>query len=88
MIDYEVLLLGAIAIVGLSDWLKAFDKEKKFQKFYNLIPMIIAIPVAIVVTAYTKSVWYMAFLYGAVEVAISVLAYQNIIETIQKISKK
>ena len=87
-INYEMILIGAVAIVGLSDWLKAFDGQDKLKKFYNLLPLIIAVPVAIIMTVYQKDPWYLGFMYWAVEVAVAVLAYNNIIATIKKFGTK
>lgn len=86
--NYEVIIFGAIAVVGLGDWLKAFDQKDKLKKFYNLIPLILAVPVGIIITIYQQEPWYMSFLYWAVEVSVSVLAYNNIIATIKNLSKR
>lgn len=87
-INYEALLIGAVAIVGLSDWLKAFDVKDKLKKFYNLLPLIFAVPVAVIMTVYQAEPWYLGFMYWAVEVAVSVLAYNNVIATIKKFGTK
>lgn len=86
--NYQIILFGAISIVGLAEWLKAFDKEDKLKKWYNLLPLLLGIPVGVILTVYQKDPWYMGFLYWGALVSVSVLAYNTIIETINKIAKR
>jgi len=84
----ELLVFGAITVVGLAEWFKSFDKEDKLKKYYNLLPLILSIPVAIILTLSQDDPWYLGFLYWGVTVGFSVLGYTTVIETIQKMLKK
>ena len=87
-INYEMLLFGAMAVVGLTEWIKSFDKEDKLKKLYSFIPGILAIPVAIIITAYQADVWYLGFMSWAILVSMSVLGYTTIISSIKKLTSR
>lgn len=87
-INYEMLLFGAMAVVGLAEWLKSFDTIDKLKKFYAVLPALLAIPVAVIVTVYQKDVWYLGFMNWAILVSMSVLGYTTIVESIKKLTKR
>ena len=90
MINFQILLLSAVSVTGISDWLKTFDKEKKLKRYYNLLPLFISILTSLGVTLYTEKVidfgaW---ILYFTTTLAISTLAYETIVEWVKtKISR-
>lgn len=83
----ELLLFGAIAIVGLAEWFKTFDGEDKLKKWYNLLPLIIALPVAVVLVLQEGLPWYTTFIYWGLEVSLSVLGYTTIIQSVKKLTQ-
>ncbi len=84
----DTILYGSIAIVGISEWLKSFDKEQKLKRFYNFLPLILSLPVAIILVKQAELPWYMTFLYWGMELSLSVLGYSTIISSIKKLIQR
>ena len=90
MVNFQLLLLSAVSVTGIADWLKTFDKEKKLKKYYNLLPLVLSILTSFGVALYTEGgVNYGAWIiYFTTTLAISTLAYDTIIEWVKtKISR-
>lgn len=83
--NWEEITFGAIVSVGLIEWLKAFDKEKKWKKYYKLLPLLVSF-----VPAYFISTIDGAFSIPEVMLnqlgifSFSILQYTTIIEVIEK----
>jgi len=84
---YEILF-GAVSIVGFIEWIKGFDKEKKFKKYYKFLPLILSAAPAVFFAHYTDNfVWSYILLQWMGIFSFSIIGYQNIIELIQKRTK-
>jgi len=63
-----------MAIVGISEYIKSFDKTEKYKKIYFLFPIILSIIVGLVISEGLKETVLNSFVY----LGISVLFYEVI----------
>ena len=83
--NWQEVLYGAVAITGLIEWIKSFDKEKKWKKYYKFLPLVLAIvPAVFFANIADQSSWSYILLLWMGIFSFSILGYESIIETIQK----
>ena len=82
--EWSLVLPSVIAVVGLSEYLKSFDKQTKLKKFYSLLPLALSILTGIVITNMqldTFSIW--PFLLNILTIlGISIVGYEAIIKLV------
>jgi len=83
--NWEELVLGAISIIGIIEWLKNLDPEKKLKKFYKFFPLVLSLVPAVLISSLAENMtWAFIGLNALVIFSFSTLGYQTIIETIEK----
>lgn len=82
--NWTEITFGAVAITGLIEWVKSFDKEKKWKKYYKFLPLVFSIIPAILFSNIAEiDSWSYILLMWLGIFSFSILGYENIIETIQ-----
>jgi len=84
-ISWELLVFGAVVVVGLIEWIKKFSWVQKLKKFFNWFPLVGAIIAGLAVSSYLEGALNVASwgLYSLGILSISVLGYQNIVEYVR-----
>jgi hypothetical protein len=81
--DWELLVLASVGVVGFCEWLKSFDKKQKLAKVYGLFPLIIsfAVGLAFVPDGFVIGTYLVS---SFVVLGVSVLGYEAIMKFIKK----
>jgi len=83
--NWEEVIFGAVSIIGLIEWLKSFDKEKKWKKYYKLLPLLLSsIPAILISHMNNQFIWSNVILLQLGIFSFSIIGYNNAIELIQK----
>jgi len=82
--EWNLVLLGAVSVVGFSNWLKKFDRESKMKNYYNWLPFILSIGVSLTITNLGEFGYWMWAMNFFTIMSVSVLGYQTIIEFVEK----
>lgn len=85
-ISWATIIFGAVANVGLIEWVKSFPKASKFKRYFNWLPLIGAVLAGLAVSTYAQgSLDIPAWAVQTIGIlSISILGYKNIIEFVQK----
>lgn len=83
--NWQEIIFCAIAVVGIIEWIKNLDPEKKLKKFYKFFPVVISIiPAILISNLSSEGSWASVVLNTLVIFSFSTLGYQTIVETIEK----
>lgn len=83
--EWQQVIFGAVAITGFIEWIKGFDKEKKYRKYYKFLPFFLSAAPAIFFSHVTDNfVWSYILLQWMGIFSFSIIGYENIVELIQK----
>lgn len=84
---WTVIIFGAVANVGIIEWVKSFPGIKRFKPYFNWLPFVGAIVAGLATSSYAvESASIDLATWGIHTVgilSISVLGYQNIIEYVR-----
>lgn len=84
LISWQMLLYSSILVVGICEWVKKYDKKDKMKQFYKYLPILLATAAATVLGfALDVSFWTGVF-NGLLIFSTSTLAYDTVVETINR----
>lgn len=83
--NWEEVVFGAVSIIGLIEWIKSFDKEKKWKKFYKFLPLLLStLPAILISHMNDEFIWSNIILLQLGIFSFSIIGYHNIVELINK----
>lgn len=85
-IQWSIIIFGAVANVGLIEWVKSFKGIEKLKPYFNWLPLIGAIIAGIATSTFAYDNFQIAgWAVNTIGIlAVSVLGYKSIVEFVQK----
>ena len=83
--NWEEITFGAITVAGMVEWLKTFDKESKWKKYYKFLPLLSSTIPAFLIALYINDFRFSVVALNYLGIfSASILGYETVIDTIQK----
>ncbi len=86
--DWNLILASAIIVIGLTEYIKSWDKEEKVKKIYKLFPLILSFLTSFIVSLIEGFVIGSFIFTGLLTLAFSVVGYESIMKFMQSIISK
>lgn len=84
--SWLIILLGAVIVVGVTEFIKSIDKKDKIKKYYFIFPIGMSFVSGLITTFVGIGVFnvWMFLLNALVIFGFSVIGYESILKLVQK----
>jgi hypothetical protein len=87
-LDWNIVMASAIIVIGLTEYIKSWDKGEKLKKLYKLIPLGLSFVVSLVVS-FVQGFTVGSFIFsGLLTLAFSVVGYEAILKFVKSVTDK
>jgi len=84
--SWLIILLGAVIVVGVTEFIKSIDKKDKIKKYYFVFPIVMSFVAGFINTFVGIGVFnvWMFLLNSLVIFGFSIIGYESILKLVQK----
>lgn len=87
-INWNMIFAGAIIVLGLTEYIKSFDRQEKLKSIYGLFPLGISILAGLTISGLQGfSIWSFVF-NNLLVLGFSIIGYESILKFVKSLVEK